>query len=270
MTIDVGTFVSNVLGPVVDRAKDVIEPMKKLIDFLTTPFPVLDDFGVELTPLKLAKMYSKNPDFDDSFIYEVKEILNIADNIRKFGSATNDGEVYINLPDYWLLGGISADQKNATKFIQGKAKSVTLDNSKYMDTTAKPTLVDPDSKVSNNGLSDIVDPASADSHWKFFWQDMQGAYRLLLGEDIDLVHYTMSPLNFEFSWDTFFLYMARWEWPGHCFRANITCFAYDTYEFANISQWLEGLRSLVTVLVDDLHDGKNSSELEFYGGVKVC
>jgi Ca2+-binding RTX toxin-like protein len=274
MTIDVGTFVSKVLGPVVNRAKEVIEPMKELIDFLTTPFPVLDDLGVELTPLKLAKMYSKNPDFDDSFIFEVKEIVNIADKISAFGKASKDGDVYIELPNYWLIGGIdSSGSSAANNFIQGKAKSTTLDNSKYMDTTAKPTLADPDSKVSNNGLSDIVDPASADSHWKFFWQDMQGAYRLLLGEDIDLVHYTMSPLNFEFSWDTFFpVYGPLGVRLDIAFGANINLgFGYDTYGIRQYigSGWKDYGALVNGFYVDDLHDGKDSSELEFYGGVKA-
>ncbi|WP_073231322.1 hypothetical protein [Fibrobacter sp. UWEL] len=274
MTIDVGTFVSNVLGPVVNRAKEVIEPMKELIDFLTTPFPVLDDLGVELTPLKLAKMYSKNPDFDDSFIFEVKEIVNIADKIFAFGKASKDGDVYIELPNYWLIGGInSSGSSAANNFIQGKAKSTTLDNSKYMDTTAKPTLVDPDGKVSSNGLSDIVNSSSSDSHWNFFWQDMQGAYRLLLGEDIDLVHYTMSPLNFEFSWDTFFpVYGPLGVRLDIAFGANINLgFGYDTYGIRQYigSGWKDYGALVNGFYVDDLHNGKDSSELEFYGGVKA-
>ncbi|WP_095879142.1 hypothetical protein [Fibrobacter sp. UWS1] len=71
MNIELGSFVNGVLGPIVSKIQQVVEPLKPLIDFLTTPFPVLDDLGIVITPLDLAKQYSKGK-FDDSMIYATR------------------------------------------------------------------------------------------------------------------------------------------------------------------------------------------------------
>ncbi|MFU8789008.1 MAG: hypothetical protein ACNA7G_08260, partial [Methylobacter sp.] len=56
--LDLGSFISDFLGPVLGKIQDVTEPLQPIIDFLTAPLPVISDLGPEVTFLDLAKMFS--------------------------------------------------------------------------------------------------------------------------------------------------------------------------------------------------------------------
>ena len=96
-----GSFIGDVLSPIVGKIQSVIEPLRPLIDFLTTPFPVLDDLGYSVTLLDLAKLYGEGK-FDDSFIYAIKDLISLTDKINAFN--TSDDGLEIALGDFNLFG----------------------------------------------------------------------------------------------------------------------------------------------------------------------
>jgi hypothetical protein len=78
ITLDLGSYVSDVLGPIVGKVKEFTEPIQPLIDFLTTPFPVVDKLGFSITPLDLAAAYGS---FDPGLIYAVADIISLINSI---------------------------------------------------------------------------------------------------------------------------------------------------------------------------------------------
>ena len=266
--LDMGSFIGGVLGPIVSKIQKVVEPLKPLIDFLTTPFPVLDDLGIIITPLSLAKQYCKG-EFSDGMVYAIKDLIALSEKVAAFGDKK---ELKINLGGMTLIGGMGGKDA-AEAFLNGNTS--ISDFSKVLEDASNgylPTLdnvrSDASSALSGNGLQ------VGDGSWKFIWDEPKDIFKLLLGQDIDLVHYNMPKLSFDFDWDTFIrIWAPLGVRLGVSFNASIDlAFGYDTL---GIRQWVgsdykDFSRLLNGFYVDDLDDaGNDKSELSFYGGLKA-
>ncbi|WP_143149803.1 calcium-binding protein, partial [Fibrobacter sp. UWT2] len=266
--LDMGSFIGGVLGPIVSKIQKVVEPLKPLIDFLTTPFPVLDDLGIIITPLSLAKQYCKG-EFSDGMVYAIKDLIALSEKVAAFGDKK---ELKINLGGMTLIGGMGGKDA-AEAFLNGNTS--ISDFSKVLEDASNgylPTLdnvrSDAFSALSGNGLQ------VGDGSWKFIWDEPKDIFKLLLGQDIDLVHYNMPKLSFDFDWDTFIrIWAPLGVRLGVSFNASIDlAFGYDTL---GIRQWVgsdykDFSRLLNGFYVDDLDDaGNDKSELSFYGGLKA-
>lgn len=265
--LDMGSFIGGVLGPIVSKIQKVVEPLKPLIDFLTTPFPVLDDLGIEITPLSLAKEFSKGK-FDDSMVYAIKDLIALSEKVSAFGKK----ELKINIGSMYLIGG-GGDSESVKNFLTGKASvsefGQLLDdaNNGYLSSLDS-VRGEASSALSGNGLQ------VGDGSWKFIWDEPTNIFKLLLGQDIDLVHYDMPKLSFDFDWDTFVrIWAPLGVRLGVSFNASIDlAFGYDTL---GIRQWIgsdykDYSRLLNGFYVDDLDEkGNDKNELSFYGGLKA-
>ena len=266
--LDMGSFIGGVLGPIVSKIQKVVEPLKPLIDFLTTPFPVLDDLGIEITPLSLAKEFSKGK-FDDSMVYAIKDLIALSEKVAAFGKK----ELKIDIGSMSLIGGLGVDSESVNDFVKGNVS--VSDFGKLLDDANNGYLSSLDSvrgeassALSGNGLQ------GGDGSWKFIWDEPTNIFKLLLGQDIDLVHYDMPKLSFDFDWDTFIrIWAPLGVRLGVSFNANIDlAFGYDTL---GIRQWIgsdykDYSRLLNGFYVDDLDEnGYDKNELSFYGGLKA-
>ncbi|SHK38531.1 Ca2+-binding protein, RTX toxin-related [Fibrobacter intestinalis] len=267
MNIELGSFVNGVLGPIVSKIQQVVEPLKPLIDFLTTPFPVLDDLGIVITPLDLAKQYSKGK-FDDSMIYAIKDLIALSDKITQFG----DKNPSIDIGSMDLIGG-DGNKGIAENFLNGKISSEAIGavlETGYLGLASDASVVQEQisSTLSGNGLN------VGDGSWTFIWDNPSDIFKLLLGQDITLVHYNMPKLSFDFDWDTFIrIWGPLGARLGVAFNASIDlAFGYDTL---GIRQWVKSdykdfSRLLNGFYVDDLDEkGYDKNELSFYGGLKA-
>ena len=268
MNIELGSFVNGVLGPIVSKIQQVVEPLKPLIDFLTTPFPVLDDLGIVITPLDLAKQYSKGK-FDDSMIYAIKDLIALSDKITQFG----DKNPSIDIGSMDLIGG-DGNKGIAENFLNGKISSEAIGavlETGYLGLASDASVVQEQisSTLSGNGLN------VGDGSWTFIWDNPSDIFKLLLGQDITLVHYNMPKLSFDFDWDTFIrIWGPLGARLGVAFNASIDlAFGYDTL---GIRQWVKSDykdygRLLNGFYVDDLDEkGNDKNELSFYGGLTAA
>lgn len=266
--LDMGSFIGGVLGPIVSKIQKVVEPLKPLIDFLTTPFPVLDDLGVIITPLSLAKQYCKG-EFSDGMVYAIKDLIALSETISGF---SNDGSLKINLGSMPLIGYLdSGDKDTVEKFVNGK-----MSVSDFGDVLESGGYV----SILGSAKSDVYNALSGEGFkmegggWDFIWDEPRDIFKLLLGQDIDLVHYNMPKLSFDFDWDTFIrIWAPLGVRLGVSFNASIDlAFGYDTL---GIRQWVgsdykDFSRLLNGFYVDDLDDaGNDKRELSFYGGLKA-
>ena len=111
-----------------------------------------------------------------------------------------------------------------------------------------------------------------DSSWYFFWQEPSKIFKLLLGEDIDLVRYTMPRLSFDFDWSQFIrIWGPLGARLGVTFSASIQLgFGYDTLGIRQFikSDYKDFSRLLNGFYVADWDlDGNDVNELNFYGGL---
>ncbi len=267
LKLDMGSFISGVLGPIVSKIQKVIEPLEPLIDFLTTPFPVLKDLGIKMTPLDLAKKYSKGK-FDDSMVYAIKDLIAVSKTI----STINGSGLTIDLGNFILVdeSDHSDTGKSAMSFLEGKSSSNSIEVEKHSDTLKKgdgKLAEEADKKLKDKGLH-----MEGSGEWEFVWSNPSQIFKLLLGEDIDLVKYTMPKLCFDFDWSTFVrIWGPLGARIGVSFSASIQLgFGYDTL---GIRQWVKsGYKDFGRLLngfyvADWDKSGTDINELSFYGGL---
>ena len=264
--LEMGSFINGVLGPIVSKIQKVVEPLKPLVDFLTTPFPVLKDLDIIITPLDLAKEYSKGK-FDDSMVYAIKDLIALSEKITAFGRGN---KMSIKLGSMDLIGGSGlggGDADTAKKFATGSASLEDLDVGSYLKNSANA------GKNAANALKENGFKVG-DGAWRFIWDNPTDVFKLLLGQDIDLVHYDMPKLSFGFDWSTFIrIWAPLGVRLGVSLDASIDlAFGYDTL---GIRQWVgsdykDFGRLLNGFYVDDLDkNGNDKNELLFHGGLKA-
>ncbi len=210
ITLDLGSFVSDVLGPIVGSVKDYTEPIQPLIDFITTPFPVLSDFGLNITPLDLAAMYGQ---FDPGLIYAVADIITL---INRIPDPDSVGSLMLNFGDMTLFddtatgvdfSGIDLTDPNfdlsgSLDFI--KANAADLLSDVFGDNWFSNTLGSLAGTAADI-MGDLTEEAAETNPWAFpILEDPMQVFGLLMGKPAVLVTYDMAPLEFEFEYSQFF------------------------------------------------------------------
>ena len=278
LELDMGSFIGGVLGPIVSKIQKVIEPIEPLINFLKTPFPVLDDLGIRMTPLDLAKKYSKGK-FDDSMINAISDLIALSKTISAI-SASNSG-FSIALGDFELIkkkGGVDTNG-DAEKFLKGET-SISEFAGNDDETENKEKLKAFASELENGNIGENASSlmsskglnTESSGNWEFIWNNPSKIFQLLLGKDVDLVKYTMPKLCFDFEWSTF---VRIWGPLGARLGVSLSAtiqlgFGYDTL---GIRQWVKsdykdyGRLLNGFYVADKDNQGTDVNELSFYGGL---
>ncbi len=281
LELDMGSFIGGVLGPIVSKIQKVIEPLEPLINFLKTPFPVLDDLGIRMTPLDLAKKYSKGK-FDDSMINAISDLIALSKTISAISSKIKaDNGLSIALGDFELVKEKGGDDTNedAEKFLKGETsvsefagKDDEAENKKKLKAFASGLKDESIGKDASSVMSSQGLNTESSGNWEFIWNNPSKIFQLLLGKDVDLVKYTMPKLCFDFEWSTF---VRIWGPLGARLGVSLSAtiqlgFGYDTL---GIRQWVKSDykdygRLLNGFYVADKDDkGTDVNELSFYGGL---
>ncbi|MBI4325898.1 MAG: LEPR-XLL domain-containing protein, partial [Chloroflexi bacterium] len=201
--LDLGSFLSDLLGPIVSQIQQVLQPIQPVLDILTTPLPVLSDLPAtrafldrdgdkQVTLLEMAALLGDGYDSAIQFVGAVREISRIANLL---GSITTSGNaVFINLGSF-NLGGTDArmvsDLKNATPTVTESAASASA----QVETNATAAQ-----KNALNGFKTI--PGAG---FQFPFLDKPSAlFGVLLGQPVTLVTYDMPALAVTFSYSQFF------------------------------------------------------------------
>ena len=58
VTLNAGEFISDFSDEVLKKIRKLTEPLEPVVDFLTSPVPILDDFGFDFTPLEIAEPWA--------------------------------------------------------------------------------------------------------------------------------------------------------------------------------------------------------------------
>ena len=96
--LDLGSFISEVLGPIVDTVSQFTEPLQPLIDFITSPVPIIGQLGIEITWLDLAGMLAG----DSLNVDLIRSIADIITLINKVAALSNAGSVMLPIGDFTL------------------------------------------------------------------------------------------------------------------------------------------------------------------------
>jgi len=206
--LDLGEFITEVLGPIVDAVSEYTAPLQPFIDFLTTPIPVIDAFGVNLTMLDLAAALG---DFDAGLIENLAEIITLINAVADFRLNSPD-ELVIPLGDFVLFGPGQTDNPYADDFDRADAFADRVKTGGFAvdDSTVDSFLA---SVIDDSGASD-KDKNAAKTVQKLkkpggafafpILEDPTQVFGLLMGESPVLVTYDLEPLIVGFEQNFFF------------------------------------------------------------------
>ena len=177
--LNVGEFVNDFAASVLGTVQEFTEPVQPIVDFLTTPIPVISDFGQEVTPLVIAEQIATayGYEFVTDFIGAVADIITLVNSIP-----TVSDTVYIPMGSFDLLG---TDPRN-----EEDLQDVTPNVTQQVDPMMELEMADMEAKGFYDEMHDI-------GIFLPIIEDPSQLFGLFLGQQVDLFLYDMPELKFE-------------------------------------------------------------------------
>lgn len=191
--LDLGSFISDFLGPILKEIQKVNAPLQPIIDLVTARIPVLSDLaGEKITLLELAKIFGLLEPSTVDFINDVIKVVGLINSLDALGEGS------ILLP----FGAFSLAQNN-----DGEMKSITaLQNiaEKTYEEVANAIehADDPGTSSSYKTASAgfIGDVGSLSNFSIPIWDNPSELFNLFIGEPVRLVEWRMPTFEFKFTY----------------------------------------------------------------------
>ncbi|MBK8019188.1 MAG: LEPR-XLL domain-containing protein [Betaproteobacteria bacterium] len=190
--LNFGEFLDSFLGPIVDNISGIFDPLKPIIDAVTEPLPVISDVaGEDYTLLDLAADFGFIPESTADFVEAVGDILDFVDMIQ---STAADG-TFISFGSFNLNG---VDLRNES------SKSQLSSSSIFGGRTTGPgsSLSDQFASIAPGLKSQKEKIKGAEEGFKIpLLEDPLSAFKLILGQNVDLFTYTTPKFEFGFDFE---------------------------------------------------------------------
>lgn len=192
VSLDLGSFISDFLDPILGTVRDVTEPLQPIINFLTTPLPVISDLGPELTLLDIAALTGK---VNTGFIESIADLITFVNAIPLEAET-----VLLDFGDFTIFDinvNPDLDITNPNEDVQGKV-AVPQDRTgteKNPDGSAATGTKTQSFKNKLKSAGDFSLPII---------NDPTQVFNILLGKDAVLLTFDMKPLVADFSYKQFF------------------------------------------------------------------
>ncbi len=191
--LNFGEFLGNFLSPIVDNITGIFDPLKPIIDAVTEPLPIISDLaGQDYSLLDLATDFGFIPQSTHDFVQALDDILEFADAI----SATAGDGVFIDFGSFNLNG---IDLRNPATNAQLKGANVLNGKTSAPSTTIASQL---DSVADD--FKTAKDKIKANDSGGFripLLEDPLSAFKLILGQNVDLLTYTTPKFEFGFDFE---------------------------------------------------------------------
>lgn len=243
--LNVGSFLSDVLAPVVDIIQTIVGPFDPLLDILTSPIPVISDLaGQDISLLDIAAQFGY---LNQGLVDALTFISDLYDSVS--GLNLNDGGLIVDIGAILGIGPIifGGDGAGAVDLTDANTANLFQDPGESFDVilsgladgglSALGGLLGSASNITGDVLS-----AAGTSGGAFggmnnnglifpFLEDPTQLIGLLFGRDMTLISFDLAPLEFGFEYSQFF---SIWGPIGVTIGGGINAlidfaFGYDTY-----------------------------------------
>ena len=236
--LDLGSFVSDVVAPVLEPVNEFLEPFRPILDALTTPIPVLSDIAGSVTFTDIIGALGEGAETVSFFVDAVADLARLID------IPIVNGDVFLPLGNFSTTynadGTLSASSEGGAFGGAGDFDSflASLENAPLREYLQSMPRTSASGGVSSEpgkfNLPILTNPTSA--------------VGLLLGQDVDSITYTVPRLEATFSYSQ---YIPIWPIFGITVGGSMSAvadfaFGYDT---AGIRQFAQSRRP------EDLLDG---------------
>ncbi|MCX7893546.1 MAG: PA14 domain-containing protein, partial [Burkholderiales bacterium] len=200
--IDLGTYISDFLAPVVKEIQKITEPLQPLIDVLTAPIPVISDLAGQ--PITLIDIAALTGYVRADLIYAIADIIRMVNAIP-----TEAGPLVITLVDKFTvfdaIGGLTPDISSPT-FNRASIARPNLSGFNFqnavsgLDTSGKP--------ASSQSTKEFTNGLAGKSFGDFIsfpiFNDPGQLIGLLLGDNPTLIQFDLPDFSFKFTYSQYF------------------------------------------------------------------
>ncbi|MCA9185751.1 MAG: VCBS repeat-containing protein [Planctomycetales bacterium] len=189
LRLDLGEFLTDLIGPLAEKINTAVEPLRPILDFLTLEIPLISDVSQLLGqgPVTISDFIGL---FGDG-LESVEEVVHILDVVADVFDAINNlagGEIFFGSFDF------AADLRDEnTNLDAGTSGSMTPDG-----------MGDPAEQFDDapGGFSALVDKLNEIGISFPIFENPTSAFNLLFGQPVDLVRYDGPALSALFEWNS--------------------------------------------------------------------
>ena len=199
--IDLGTFISDFLSPIVEQVKQFTEPLQPIIDVLTAPIPVISDLAGE--PYTLLDLAAATGYVDAGLIYAIADVISFINSIP---DPAEVGSLILPFGDFTVFDANDANPGWNGSIDRASVALPDIDLQDVRDAlgglNASPGSSSATTKSFTNGLAngDLGDFISFP-----IFENPSQIFGLLMGNDASLVEIDLPPLAFELTYSQFFV-----------------------------------------------------------------
>ena len=207
--IDMGSYISGVIKPIIDEIDNVLKPLDPLIEFLSFEIPLLSDVAVLLgqdpiTVVSLIEIFGEGAETVGDFI---DVVITIRQLVKDIASAPDD-ELRINLGTFDVLSAVGEDPeeklKNKDTQITPSENGGAVSDSESLDSKINESK----GEASSDGFfAGILDTLREIGVTFPILEEPSSAFNLLFGQDVTLIQYDFlgeERLEAGFTWGTSF------------------------------------------------------------------
>ncbi len=260
--LDLGGFISDVIAPVLEPINEFLDPIRPVLDAITTPLPVISDLIGETTFVDFIGLFGRGGQSVAKFIEAAADIARLID------IPIVNGNIFLPLGDFTTALN-SAGKLEATEAGGAFGGQGSFDDflNSLPDQSVREYLQD----MPRNGANVASEPG------KFsvpLLTNPASAVGLLLGQDVDLIKYQAPRLEAEFSYSQ---YIPIWPIFGITIGGSFStvvdfAFGFDTAGIREFAATNDPLDLLDGIFLDDLRVDANGNvtdvaELQFRLGL---
>ncbi len=222
--LDLGSFISEFLGPILDKIQDITEPLQPILDLVQARIPVLSDLaGEDITLLTLAEVFGLLEPSTVQFIEDVIGIIELINSLEGLG----EGSILIPFGGFNLVEDANGERKGIQNLQDIAAK--TYDEIANAIENADNPGASSTYKSASAGF--VGDVGSLSNFSIPVFDNPSELFNLFTGGNVRLVEWRMPTFKFEFTYTQKIpIYPPLYAQFGGSLGAQIDIgFGYDTY-----------------------------------------
>ncbi|WP_431024660.1 hypothetical protein [Halomonas sp. H5] len=111
--LNVGSFLSDLVGPILGQIQEVTGPLEPIIEVITAPIPVVSDLAGK--PVTLVDLAATFGEFDPGFIYAIADIIQLVNTI----GGLDGEEAYIAIGSFSVFDRVETSAVSGSQLASG-------------------------------------------------------------------------------------------------------------------------------------------------------
>lgn len=181
ITLNAGEFISDFADGVLKQVQQFTEPIQPIVEFVTSPIPLISEFGFDFTPLDIARALGYATEAD--YVEAVAGIINVINSIPEVSD-----DLQIPLGDFIIV-------QPSMETVDLRDEDSLVGADPMVTEVADPVM---ELKMADEDAGDFFDDLKELGIILPLIEDPASVFRLMIGQPVDLFLYDIPPLEVSF------------------------------------------------------------------------